>query len=258
MADEELLCKPTVWVDLLVWNPEPLDWGFALPTCQAPLWTLNVKALGPRRVVLQWVSPSTLRRRSLGSCGYVGLVLNLGVLWRWILNLGVSTYSSFKHLETPCVGYGSWHLCSRLLYSTKPGERAALFLVPFLHMILASVVVDFEVVQFRDTTSALGVGPQSNIFMLVSLANSTWHRPLQVACWIRNFLSSSLGRSSYLCRVLWLPVSGRWWFWDFLKYVITDTWNYAIVPGPPLGDFGNVGHEPGLVDYLRRFVLPLC
>ena len=36
---------------------------------------LELRALGPRRVVVQWVSPSTPRRKSLGSCGYVGLVL---------------------------------------------------------------------------------------------------------------------------------------------------------------------------------------
>ena len=32
----------------------------------------------------------------------------------------VSTFSFFKHLETPCAGYGSWNLCSHLLHS---GER---------------------------------------------------------------------------------------------------------------------------------------
>ena len=66
----------------------------------------------------------------------------------------------------------------------KVGSAAALFLLfwylspPFS----ASVVVDFEVVQFRGFKSPLGVGSQMYFFMLVSLANSTLHRLLRVAC----------------------------------------------------------------------------
>ena len=55
MQNEEFLCKP-VCVDLPMWYPELLDWGFALPTCQAPLSTLIVKALGHRLgVLLRWM-----------------------------------------------------------------------------------------------------------------------------------------------------------------------------------------------------------
>ena len=35
-------------MDLLVWNPEPTDWEFAVATFQAPLSTLSVKAFRPR------------------------------------------------------------------------------------------------------------------------------------------------------------------------------------------------------------------
>ena len=54
-ADEELFCKPPVWVDLPVWYPEKVaqvlrDWSFLLPTRQAHLSTLSVRALDFRHV----------------------------------------------------------------------------------------------------------------------------------------------------------------------------------------------------------------
>ena len=51
-----------------------------------------------------------------------------------------------------CVVYESWQLCSRLLRSTRPEERPPFLLCWYFSAHdPASVVVDFEVVQFRDT-----------------------------------------------------------------------------------------------------------
>ena len=134
-AHQELLCKPPVWVDLPVWFPEQvaqahLAWGFGLPTCQATLSTLSLSALGPRRVVDPWVSPSALRTMSLGSCGYVGLVLNPWRLVGWML-------AECRHhppLSETWVGCGCWRLCSRLPHSRRSVQQA----VPFLPMLQAS------------------------------------------------------------------------------------------------------------------------
>ena len=47
------------------------------------------------------------------------LVLNLGVLSRWMLAECQKLFLCSKHLETTGVDYWSWHLCSRLLHSTR-------------------------------------------------------------------------------------------------------------------------------------------
>ena len=97
-VDEELLCKPPVWVDL------PVRSG---------------------RVVVQWVSPSTLLGRSLGSCGS----LFGSEPWRLVEmdSHRMSTFFSSEHWETPRVGYGSLYLGFHFLHSTRPAKPCPCF-----------------------------------------------------------------------------------------------------------------------------------
>ena len=74
--------------------------NFGTPCCRRPM---NLSIDAPQK-------------KSLGSCGYVGLVLHLRAFLKWIL----------VECRT-CVGYWTWPLCSRPLHSTRSKERAALF-----------------------------------------------------------------------------------------------------------------------------------
>ena len=114
VADEELLCKP-VCVDLPVGNPEHLDCGFALPTYQAPLSTLHVKALG----------------------------LRLGVVWRSMLD-NIDIHLLVEAFGNQVFAYACRHLCSRLPHLKKVGRARGTILAH-----AASVVVDLELVQYK-------------------------------------------------------------------------------------------------------------
>ena len=84
-ADEELLCKLTVWVDLPVWYPEQ---------------------------VAQAVSSSSgfLHRRSAKGL-LVPAVHCFGFEpWR-LVEMVLTEYRHTPLLSKACVGYGSWHLC---------------------------------------------------------------------------------------------------------------------------------------------------
>ena len=131
-------------MDLPVWNPEPPDWEFALPTSQGLLSSLSVKTSRPRLggmveidVGRDRLTPPFMRwyssRFQQGSRSAEGLlspaVYGVGSEpWRLVvMDAGrVSTYSSFsvEHLVAPCVGHESWHLRLR---STRSQERTALF-----------------------------------------------------------------------------------------------------------------------------------
>ena len=105
------------------------------------------------------------------------------------------------------VGYESGHLCSHLLQATRSEERAALFLVPCLHMFLqASRSTSRRCNSFRRWCS----------LVLFSVIEAKYVLPSGVAFFLDYF--------SHVCRY---AACGRRWSWDFLKYVITDTWNYA-------------------------------
>ena len=163
-------------MDLPVWNPEPPDWEFALPTSQGLLSSLSVKTSRPRLGVwwrsmlaeidrlplpFMWWYSSRFQEGSRSAEGLLSpAVYGVGSEpWRLVvMDAGrVSTYSSFsvEHLVAPCVGHGSWHLRLR---STRSQERTALFWYSSSHR-PASMVLDFKTVRSRVSTDVLGVVP---------------------------------------------------------------------------------------------------
>ena len=123
--------------------------------------------------------------------------------------------------------------------SNKAGSAAALLLLFWYHFahFSAAVVVGIEVVQFRNPRVLSGLARKS--------ISSCWFHWPTVPCidlseWLVERPRPQWGmrifflgwRVRLLLRVCAYAVRGRW-SWDFLKFVITDTWNRAITPGLP-------------------------
>ena len=93
----------------------------------------------------------------------------------------------------------------------------------------ASVVVDFEGLQFSDSNSALGVVTvhlrSCTFFCLRRVLHLRWPVHFHVSSWWRG------------CVPVHLCFSGMGYY--FLEYVITDTWNHAITPGPSWRSWGD-------------------
>ena len=102
--------NPCAWI-LPVWYPEqvaqaPRDWGFSLPTRHAHLSTLKRESFGTSscRSPVGARAPVCLPiDASLGSCGFVRLVLNLCVLLR-LMPVCRYTRHWCEHLVTACIG----------------------------------------------------------------------------------------------------------------------------------------------------------